>query len=283
MIAVQKIIQLVLIYIYYGKNSFENKLCEKTLYSQTIIDYLNANYIVWQCDNHSQPKFHLSHHSGRFIKKILPKIKYGKIVSLELRKLISITVHNLQYVHLSRDYQRCFPNWTRLSLYNYDREINYAKLENILYELQHQLKRFEIHCPGLYVSYNNIDPPKDLKNKLIMIEYLLIDISLPSSNPMYGYRESYATQYFLVETKLMQTMPHIRYLHLIIQNHDIQRVCYFAPWEMILFTFFKLQKIQIDVCGSTSENKESLANRALEIQTEIRTHRKSFQFQIKIL
>ncbi|CAF4432826.1 unnamed protein product [Adineta steineri] len=100
---------------------------------------------------------------------------------------------------------------------------------------------------------------------------------------MYGYRESYVIQYFLVESKLMQTMPNIRYLHLIIQNHDIQRVCYFAPWEMILFTFFKLQKIQIDVCGSTSENKESLANRALEIQTEIRTHRKSFQFQIKIL
>ncbi|CAF1442588.1 unnamed protein product, partial [Adineta steineri] len=83
-----------------------------------------------------------------------------------------------------------------------------------------------------------------------MIEYLLIDISLPSSNPMYGYRESYITQYFLVETKLMQTMPNTRYLHLIIQNNDIQRVCYFAPWQMILFTFFKLQKIQIDVCGN---------------------------------
>ncbi|CAF1452319.1 unnamed protein product [Adineta steineri] len=98
-----------------------------------------------------------------------------------------------------------------------------------------------------------------------MIEYLLIDISLPSSNPMYGYRESYVTQYFLVETKLMKTMPNIRYLHLIIENHDIQR------------------KIQKGVCGSTSENKESLANRALEIQTEIRAHRKSFQFQIRLL
>ncbi|CAF1494160.1 unnamed protein product [Adineta steineri] len=199
---------------------------EKTRLSWEVVDeiadYLSLNDAINAFSNdilplldHSQAKFHLFHHSARFIKKILPKIKYGKTVSLELRK-------------------------------------------NILYELQHRLKRFEIHCPALYVSYNNIDPPKDLQNKLIMIEYLLIDISLPSSNPMYGYRESYATQYFLVETKLMQTMPNIRYLHLIIQNHDIQRVCYFASSEMILFTFFKLQKIQIDVCGSTSENKESL-------------------------
>ncbi|CAF0875596.1 unnamed protein product [Adineta steineri] len=110
-----------------------------------------------------------------------------------------------------------------------------------------------------------------------MVEYLLIDISLQSSYP------SYATQYFLVGIKLIPTMPNIRYLHLIIKNHDIQRVCYFVVWKMIALTFFKLKKIQIDVCGSTSEDKESLENRALEIQTEIRAHRKSFKFQIKLL
>lgn len=243
-----------------------------------------------------QAKFHLSNPSGLFIKKILPKIKPDKIVSLEFRskwlstehlssastKLISVTCYDLQNLSLRRDYIRCFPNWTRLCFY-YDHETNYVVLENILYEFQRQLKRFEIHCPGLYVSYNDIDPPKDIEKKMIMVEYLLLDISLQSSRPMYGFLDSYQRRYFGAEMKLMKTMPNIRYLHLIVRNDDIERVCYFTIWQLIALTFSKLKKIQIDVRGTTFEQRESLMNRALTLQTEISAHRESFKFKIRPL
>ncbi|CAF1080631.1 unnamed protein product [Adineta steineri] len=152
-----------------------------------------------------QAKIHLSNLSSRFIKTILPKIKCEKIASLQFRRtrlsnkkfgflppskeLTSKTVVDLQDVYLHKIHLQCFPNWTH--------QTKYVKFENILYELQHQLKRFEI--------------------------YLLIDISLQSLDPMHGYRESYVTQYFLVQTELMKIMPNIRYLHFIINNHDIQQ------------------------------------------------------------
>ncbi|UJR19851.1 hypothetical protein I4U23_022984 [Adineta vaga] len=421
----------VLIYIYRNKDTFREKMCEKSLYSQTIMAYLNSNYVVWSCDiasesdrftlsemwkemfcnefyddfsdekyplligvmrlfernaneivtseyqfqklvqdntllrtqmtvndenllteltvfkencyeneknpifsfvekthltweiileiakylslndaintfsidilsllDHSQAKFHLSDPSGLFIKKILPKIDNEKIVSLQFRtkffrtnvlqflypskKLTSITFHDLHDMYLNEYDLRYYRNWTRLCLY-YDREINYKILEKILYEFQYQLKQFEIHCPGLYVCYGNYDTPKDLEKKMVMVEYFLLDISLQSARPMYGFNESHQRQYFMVEMKLMKTMPNIRYLHLIIQNDDVERVCYFTVWQLIALTFPKLTKIRIDVRGSSSENKESLIKQALKLQTDIGARRKSFKFHIRSL
>jgi hypothetical protein len=185
-------------------------------------------------------------------------------------------------MYLYRDYLKFYPNWTRLCLY-YDRETNYKILEKILYVFQHQLKRFEIHCPGLYVCYGDYDTPKDIEKKMIKVEYFRLDISLQSSEPMYGFNESNQRRYFMAEMTLMKTMPNMRYLHVIIKNDDVKRVCYFTIWQLIALSFSKLEKIRIDVCGSTSENKEALINQALKLQMDIRAHRESFKFQIRPL
>lgn len=248
--------------------------------------------------DHCEAKFHISDPSALFIKKIVPKITHGKIVSLEFTgdwwswnklaflgyspELISIAFRGVESMSLRNHHLTFYPNWTRLCLH-YDREVNYKTLENILYEFQHQLKRFELHCPGLYVDYSVYDEPKNLEKKMIMANYFLLDISLHSAEPMYGLNDSYQKRYFLVEMKLMRTMPNLRDLHLIIGKNDIERICYFTAWEMIAFVFSKLKKIRIDVCDTTYENRERLLQRALELQTAISQHRDSFKFQIQIL
>lgn len=175
-----------------------------------------------------------------------------------------------------------YPKWTRLCLH-YDHEVNYKTLEDILCNFKHQLKRFELHCPGLYIDYGPYDEPKNLETKMIMVDYFLLHISVHSSTLMHGLNDSYQKLHFFVEMKLMRTMSNLRHLHLIIQNKDIERICYSIPWEMIAFVFSKPEKIRIDVCSTTSENKERLLKRASELQAAITLHRNPFKFEIQVI
>ena len=246
--------------------------------------------------NHPQAKFHLSNSCDPFIKKILPKVRSEQIVSLEstasqmwtkaeldflsrFKEVNFISLRNLQYSYGTGNYMKYFPNLTCLCLY-FDNKVDYIKLINIIRRFQHQLKRLEIHCPGLFIPNINKDQSTNVQTVKINAKYFLLDIGRYSSTPTHGIRHDYESSFCIARAAFMKEMRNIKFIHIITNSDDTAYISDEGPWRCIVKECSKLKKIRIEVCGNTSQNEQFLTKKALELQTALSDRRKKSNFKL---
>ncbi|CAF4421473.1 unnamed protein product, partial [Rotaria sp. Silwood2] len=230
----------------------------------------------------TQSKFQLSNPYDPFVKTILPKIKKEQIISLQssehrlhlgieedllskFRDVFSLSLHNLLLSY---------------RMYTYDMEVEYKLFNELLDELKNKIKRFEIHCPGIFGNQTDVDSLKQMNKKMTSIQYFLLDIghhSLTATNEHLQHNKPFVV--FITSIGFISRMPCIRYIHLIIKNYDVEHFLDDDQWKIPVELCSSLQKIILQVLGNTF-HRAWWINEVLEIQTTLRIIRPTINFQI---
>jgi hypothetical protein len=195
------------------------------------------------------------------------------------KEVIFISLRNPQYSNETGDYMKYFPKLIRLCLY-FDNKVHYINLINIIRRFQHQFKRLEIHCPGLFIPYISKDRQASVQTVKINAEYFLLDIGRYSSTPPHGILQDRESSFYIARAAFMEEMQNIKIIHIIINSDDIAYILDKDPWERIVNKCSKLKKILIQVLKITSRNEQFLTKKALELQTALCDSRKIIKFQI---
>jgi len=267
-----------------------------------IIQYLSLNDAISAFStaiipllNNPQSKFQLSDPSIPFIKMIRQKFKSEQIVSLKLnafriesmnelvflsmfKRIISITLLNLPYENAIIHYETYFQNLTCLSLC-YDDEINFNMFHTIFNQFWRRIKRLEIHSAGTICTHFGTSQFTNWYKINTSVEYFLFDIG---HFPSISMNKCFEHNYFCFLTTIIDfitRMQSIRYLYLIINKYDVERLLIVENWEFLVIKCFQLKKITIQVLGSLVQN-EQLLQKVLNIQKKLCNIRKTIKFQI---
>jgi hypothetical protein len=135
----------------------------------------------------------------------------------------------------------------------------------------------------LFIPYISKDQPASVRTVEINVEYFLLDIGHYSSTPTHGIPQDYESSFYIARAAFMVEMWSIKIIHIIINSDDIAYILEEDPWKRIVNGCSELKKIRIEVCGNTSQNKQSLTNKALELQIAVCATRETIKFQISFL
>lgn len=242
-----------------------------------------------------QIKLHLSNLSNTFVEMILRKIESKQIVSLQINKsshsieaeltslsrltnVMSLNIHNFEYMNLFNMCNEHFSSLVRLSLW-YDYEINSNILMHIFECFQKPIKRLEIYSSGILCTKFYWGDTKIEYATTCPVESFLINIDdsrLSTSNNWCQRKHSCFSNTIAV---LINRMPDLRYLRLTVNEHYLAQLLDANIWEILLEACYQLKTIRIELVRSTLE-KQELSETATEIQNTLRKTRETIKFQI---
>lgn len=249
--------------------------------------------------NYPHSKFHLSNPCDPFITKILPKIGTKKIVSLQFNpsrllsksqlsflshftEVRSVTIHNSPESNAIHEYIQCFPKLICLCLH-YDKKGNYSELKGMLHQCEHQIKRLEIHHPGISYTCSDKKRSENEDRTTTNVQCFLLDISHKHLIPTNDCGWHQQSDFIMPLSEFMKKMSHVQYIHVIMNKNDIEPFLDDDPWKRIVNICSGLKKIRLQVLRSTAQDEQFLRRKILEIQTILRNIRQIIKFQINFL
>ncbi|CAF1450218.1 unnamed protein product [Rotaria sordida] len=193
--------------------------------------------------------------------------------------IISFTLINLQHVNQINEFQTCFPNLICLSLC-YNNEIDFHRLCKIFNHIQNPIKRFEIHCDYILCSHRHTSHFfSKINNLKFTIEYFLLDMTHSSMTWINNCSQYHKTCVLMTTTDFIQIMPNIRYVHLIVNNINIDKLLDINNWKGLVMRCHHLEKITLKTNKSISQDTQ-LTENILKIQQELSNVRQKIKFHV---
>jgi hypothetical protein len=212
---------------------------------------------------------------------ILQKINPGQIVSLHLNtvqlgleitfsslsiftNIISLTLLNPLHVQQINNYAAYCPKLICLSLW-YDDEVSFRTVSDILQQLNRPIRRFEIHCSGALCTHHHLDQLNQTYRQNFIVEYFLLDVGhfpLPSMNECYQQQKSC---FLMAIIDFIKSMHNIRYVRLITNRYNIDKVFDWNEWKNLINTCQHLKKITVETLQSMLSG-EQFVQKAMEIE-----------------
>jgi hypothetical protein len=270
-----------------------------------VVKYLSLNDAVTSFSTDILPllwkydiKLPIIEPSDIFMKTMIEKIDREQIVSLCLKaayfkstmelssstifnNIKILTLLNLQHVSQINDFKIFSPNLTCLSLCN-EKEMDFHTLCRIFNHIQNSIKRLKIHCSYILCSHRRTDLIfKNLKQLNRTIEYLLVDVahmSMPLRNDCSQY---YNTCLLKTTIDFIKIMPNIQYVHLIINEGNVERLLDVNEWKSLVPACRRLKKVILQVTKSMSQDKQ-LAEKVLKIQKELCHGEQTIKFEMRL-
>ncbi|CAF4653658.1 unnamed protein product [Rotaria sp. Silwood1] len=234
--------------------------------------------------------------SDTFMKIMIEKIDSEQIVSLclkesHLKSIIQLTsasiftniiyliLIDLQHVNLINEFKTYFSNLTCLSLC-YNNEIDFHRICKIFNHIQNPIKRFEIHCGYVLCSHRRTRHFFSKINNLnFTIEYFLLDMTHASMTFLTNCSQYYKTCFLMTTTDFIKLMPNIRYVRLIANNINVEKLLDINDWKSLVMACHHLEKVTLKVIKSTSQDAQ-LTQNILQIQQELSNVRKEIKFHV---
>jgi hypothetical protein len=230
------------------------------------------------------------------MKAMIEKIDPEQIVSLRIKaadlkstmalarssifnNIISLTLINLQDINQIREYKTCFLKLTCLTL-RYDNEVDFHSLCKIFNQIQSPLKRLNIHCDHIRCSHRHIRHLFSMVNKLNdTIEYFLLDVAHISMGLTNGCSQYYDTCFLKSSTDFMTLMSNIRYVRLIINNDNVEKLLGVNEWKGLVEMCRQLRKVTLQLVEDKLIDKR-VRQKILKTKEELNNVRDSIEFQV---
>jgi hypothetical protein len=249
--------------------------------------------LLWKCGI----KLPIIEPSDIFMKTMIEKIDREQIVSLRLKaayfkstmELSSSTIFNnikiltlldLQRVGQINNFNIFFPNLTCLSLC-YDKEMDFHTLCRIFNHFQNSIKRLKIHCGYVLCSHRRTDLIFKKLNQLNRtIEYLQVDVAHMSMSLRHDCSQYYNTCLLKTTIDFIKIMLNIQYVHLIINEGNVERLLDVNEWKSLVPACRQLKKVILQVTKSMSQDTQ-LAEKVLKIQKDLSNGEQIIKFEMK--
>ena len=243
----------------------------------------------------SDTKVHITEPCEALFETITRRIEPEQIVSLclntdesslkmivnflpKFNQIISLTLLNLQVLEVVSEYGVYFPKLTRLSL-RYTNEIGFNAMKNILPCLPETIRRLEIHCTRVLCTHYEVEQFYQNISFNYQVKYFLLNLDqypLISSDECF---QQYKACFLITTIDLLKYIENLRYVHLIINQYDLDKLLDMTVWKDLLFYCHLLKKVTVQILGNISQD-EILTKKITEMQDKWRYTGRNIKFQV---
>ncbi|CAF1465902.1 unnamed protein product [Rotaria sordida] len=244
----------------------------------------------------SKRKLPIIEPSDIFMKTLIKKINYEKIVSLHIKatsfnstiKLVpsyifnnvqSFTLVNLEDKNQINQFKKYFPNLIRLSFY-YDIPVDFCVLCRIINQIPSSVKRFEIHCRHIHCPHRNgrqlitrINQTNDT------VEYFLFNMVHSFKTLINNCFQGYNTCFFISIIDFIKSMSSVQDVRLIINEYNMKKCLDINEWKNLVDMRRQLKNMTLQTVRRMSQDIQ-ITEKVREIQKELSTVRQTIEFQV---
>ncbi|CAF3341831.1 unnamed protein product, partial [Rotaria sp. Silwood2] len=244
----------------------------------------------------SNRKLSIVEPSDIFMKTLIKKINYEKIISLRIKaisfnstiKLVpsyifnnvqSFTLVNLEDKKQINQFKKYFPNLTHLSFY-YDTIVDFCVLCKIINQIPNSVKRFEIHCHYIHCPHRNgrqLITRMDQTNDTV--EYFLLNMTHSFKTLINNCFQGYYTCFLVSTIDFIKSMLNVQDVHLIINEYNVKKFLDINEWKNLVDMRQQLKNVTLQSIRCMSQDTQ-LKEKVLEIQKELSTVRQTIEFQL---
>ena len=182
----------------------------------------------------------------------------------ESKEVLSLTLIDLQMLESVSQYGVYFPNLIRLSL-RYDNEIGLNVMKNIFRYLPRSIRRLEIHCTRVLCPHYEREQYDmfDISACSLYVTYLLLDLDQFPLISMEECYQEYQTCFLRTLTEFVKHMSWLKYLHLIVNQYDLDNLMNMEQWRGLVFNCRYLRKVKLQILANVADS-EILSRKILQ-------------------